>query len=68
MIGKKKSAAAQLCFLIFRQEMPLSGIGPAVFDIRIMPVGVEKTPRAPQYGMYKTTGAAMCVWWLFRSF
>ena len=44
--------------------MSLSGIGPAVFDIRIMPVGVEKTPRAPQYGMYKTTGAAMCVWLL----
>ena len=48
--------------------MPLSGIGPAVFDIRIMPVGVEKTPRAHQYGMSKTTGAAICARWLFRPF
>ena len=39
--------------------MTLSGIGPAGFDIKIMPVGVEKTPRVPQYGMSKTTGAAM---------
>ena len=31
-----------------------------MFDIRIMPVGVEKTPRVPQYGMSKTTGAVMC--------
>ena len=40
--------------------MPLSESGPAVFDIRIMPVGVEETLRVPQYGMSKTTGAAMC--------
>ena len=31
-----------------------------MFDIRIMPVGVEKTPMVPQYEMSKTTGAAMC--------
>ena len=31
-----------------------------MFDIRIMPVGVEETLRVPQYGMSKTTGAAMC--------